>query len=409
MRFSIPGTFVACALLACPALHAEPSVVVTLTSIPERVRAQNPDLAAARLRISEALGRMKQSGRLDNPQLETSFQHNQNFREGAIEIGVSQKFPITGRLRQEKDISLTELKAAEFEVRQVEQKLVAEASKSLVEVLAIRQRRELLTRQVTLTNELAESITKAAEKGEGSILDAGQARVEAMQASTEARQLDAKEAAAVGALKPLLGMGTEEGLVVSGTLPPPLIPAVSGDPTRRADYQVSKLETTAAEQSIALEQSKRREDWEAGAFVSGERTEDAPNGYENEAIVGMRLKIPLPLWNKNEGAIEEAEARHKRKQLESVALASSILHEADAARAEMREWGKLIQDIETNLLPLAAKQSEQTETAWRNGQSDFQTVLKSRAQRLQLDVARLDALRDFHLARARYQAALGNP
>ena len=402
----IIGTLVLCAL--APLADAAPSVVVTLTSTPERIRAQNPDLAAARLRIAEALGRMKQSGRLDNPQLETSFQHSSNFREGAIEIGISQRFPVTDRLQREKDISVTELKAAEFEVRQVEQKLIADANEALIEVLALRQRRDLLTKQSTLTTQLAESIKTAAEKGEGSLLDAGQARVEAMQVTTESRQLDAKEAVAIGSLKPLLGLRPEQGLIVSGSLPPVTLPASSTDPSRRAEFQIAKLETTAAEQSIALEKAKRREDFEGGAFLSGERAEDAPDGYENEAVVGIRLKIPLPFWNKNEGNIEEAEARAKRKKLEAIALTRAIGNEAESARAEMREWAKLIHEIETNLLPLAATQAEETEAAWHNGQADFQTVLKSRAQRLQLDVTRLDALRDFHLARVRHQSALGN-
>ncbi len=407
MSFKSIAAFAAISLIL-PDAHAAPAVVVTLSSIPDRVRAQNPDLAAARLRIDEAVGRMRQAGRLENPQLETSFQHNSRFREGAVEVGISQSFPVTSRLRLEKEISVTGLKAAELEVRQVEQKLIGGANAALVEVLAIRQRRELLNQQSKLTTELAESIRAAAEKGEGSLLDAGQARVEAMQASTESRQLDAKEAAALGLLKPLLGIAPQGDVIVSGTLPVPSLPALSLDPSRRADYRLSLVEADVAGQEIALEKSRRRGDMEAGAFLSAEREEDAPEGYENEAIAGIRLKIPLPFWNKNEGNIAEAEARHRRKRLESAALARAIGNEAAAARDEMAQWLNLIREIEEKLLPLAIRQAEQTEAAWHNGQSEFQTVLKSRAQRLQLDVTRLDALRDFHLARARYQAALGN-
>src|SRR6218665_1843795 len=154
-------------ILSIPLAHADPAVVVTLDSIAKRVRAQNPDLAAARLRIAEALGRSKQSGRLENPSLETSFQHTRDFREGGVEIGLSQKFPVTDRLRREKEISLAELQAAEMEVKQAEQKLVGEAQLALVDVLSIRQRRELLSKQSTLTTQLADSITASAEKGEG--------------------------------------------------------------------------------------------------------------------------------------------------------------------------------------------------------------------------------------------------
>ena len=90
--------WLACIYLSC-SLHAAPAVVVTLSSVGDRVRSQNPDLAAARLRIGEALGRSSQAGRLPNPELETSFEHNPQFREGKLEIGFSQRFPVTGRLR----------------------------------------------------------------------------------------------------------------------------------------------------------------------------------------------------------------------------------------------------------------------------------------------------------------------
>ena len=61
-------------------LRADPSVVVTLATVGNRVRAQNPDLAAARLRIQEAVGRMNQSGRLANPEIEAGLEHNPRFR-----------------------------------------------------------------------------------------------------------------------------------------------------------------------------------------------------------------------------------------------------------------------------------------------------------------------------------------
>ncbi|MES2997619.1 MAG: TolC family protein [Verrucomicrobiota bacterium] len=399
----------ACLALILGVANAAPSVVVTFDNLGARVRSQNPSLAAARLRIAEAYGRMRTAGRLENPRLETSVQHTPSFREGSIELGISQKFPVTNRLRLEKQLSLAEIRAAELEVRREEQKLIAEARAALVEILAIRQRRGLLRKQADLTNQLAANIDTAARKGEGSLLDAGQARLEATQTSTESLELDAREAMSTGLIKPLLGIGHREGLVISGTLADPRSIATATNPARRADYQIALLETDATEQSIAIEKSKRREDWEAAAFVSGERMEDAPDGLENEAMVGVRLSIPLPFWNNNEGNISEATARHERKRGEAAAMAANIRGEAAAAIAAMRGWIKLMDEIDRNLLPLAGKQAADTEAAWRNGQAEFQTVLKSRAQRLQLEITRQNALREFHLTRVRYLAAIGTP
>jgi hypothetical protein len=59
------------------------------------------------------------------------------------------------------------------------------------------------------------------------------------------------------------------------------------------------------------------------------------------------------------------------------------------------------------LLPLVLQQTDRLEKAYESGQTDLLTVLRAREQRLQLEAAVLDATRDFHLARIRYEAAIG--
>jgi outer membrane protein, heavy metal efflux system len=400
-------SWLVCALLTAQ-LHAE-SVVVTLSSVGDRIRSQNPDLAAARLRIQEAIGRMKQSGRLANPELETAFESNSDFREGKFEIGFSQRFPMTQKLRLEKELSATEVRAAEVELREVERRIAASAREAVVKILVTRQRRDLLEKQVGLSKQFAQFLTEIAAKGEGSVIDAGQAKLEATSLAMEIRQLDAGEASLIGGLKPLLGMRPGESLSVGGALSEPDLPAAGTDPARRPDLQLAKLEAQAAAQGLTLEQARRHEDVEAGLFAAAERTEDAPEGYENEAVIGLRFKIPLPFWNKNEGAIQEAAARKERKEMEASALDRNIRLEAEGTLAEMRQWAEIIREINKTLLPLAEEQSALTETAYRNGQTEIQSVLRAREKRLELAAARLDALREFHLARVRHEAALGKP
>ncbi len=406
MLHSIICPWLAFALLVAP-LHARASVVVTLSSVGDRIRSQNPDLAAARLRIQEAVGRMNQSGRPANPELESAFESNSAFREGRLELGLSQRFPVTGRLRLEKELSATEMRAAEAEVREVERKLASKAREAVVKILAARQRRLLLEKQVSLSKEFAAFLTEVAAKGEGSVIDAGQAELEATSLAIEIRQLDAAEAALAGELKPLLGMRPGELLSVGGTLPEPALPAAGADPSQRPDFQLAKLEAQAAAQGVTLEQARRCDDVEGGIFAAAERGEDVPDGYDNEAVIGLRFKIPLPFWNKNEGAIQEAGARKERKEMEAAALARNIRLEAEAARTEMRQWAEVIREINETLLPLAEEQSALTETTFRNGQGEIQSVLRSREKRLELAAARLDALREFHLALVRHETALG--
>ncbi len=397
------------AICLCAPVRAQSSVVVTLFSAGDRVRSQNPDLAAARLRIREAVSRANQSGRLPNPELETSFEHNPSFREGRLEIGLSQRFPVTGRLRQEKEITATGIQAAEAEVRDEERRIIASARERIIRILAARERRSLLARQLELANRLSEFLTENTARGEASAVDAGQAKLEAGRLALEHRRIDAEENALLGALKPLLGMKPGEPLTVSGSLPAAALPPNSTDPSRRPDYQIARLAEKTADQNAGLEQMKRREDIEAGLFAAVERTEDAPVGYENEGMIGVRFKFPLPFWNKNEDAIREAETRKLRKRMETAALAANIRLEAEAARSEMTQWAGILREIEEKLLPLSQEQAALAENTYRDGQGEIQTVLRSREKHLEVAASRLDALREFHLARIRHQTALGTP
>ena len=118
--------------------------------------------------------------------------------------------------------------------------------------------------------------------------------------------------------------------------------------------------------------------------------------------------IANAIANKNEAAIEESVATRERMEKEATALSRGIRLEAEAAIAEMKQWADMIREINDTLLPLAEEQSKLAETTYRDGQGEIQTVLRSREKRLELSAAKLDALREFHLARVRHQAALGN-
>jgi cobalt-zinc-cadmium efflux system outer membrane protein len=75
----------------------------------------------------------------------------------------------------------------------------------------------------------------------------------------------------------------------------------------------------------------------------------------------------------------------------------------------MAEWLKMLREITDTLLPLAAEQASQAETAYRDGFTDLQAVLRAREQQLQLASSRIEALRNFHVARVRFEAAIAKP
>lgn len=382
---------------------------LTLPRIPDHVRSHNPGLAAARLTVDEARGRLTQAGRLENPEAGLSFQHDDRFREGALSLSFDQKFPLTARLRLEKELSAQGVKAAELEVRDAQRKLVAQAQVLAVKLLSLEKQRALRQQQADLAQKLSAFAAKRAEAGELSPLDATQAQVDAQRILLESRVLETERVSLLGELKPLLGMAAGDDLSLAGDLPAPVLPGEKSGWRQRPDYLLAKLKEDAAQTGIRHAQASKWQDINAGVFVEGERAEDAPDGLQRTPFFGLRFSLPLPLWNKNEGKIQEHTATARRTVLETQALALSIQNEAAAARADMQAQLSLATDTRDKLLPLVLQQTERLEKAYEQGQTDLLTVLRAREQRLQLEAAVLTALRDFHLARVRFEAATSGP
>jgi cobalt-zinc-cadmium efflux system outer membrane protein len=334
------------------------------------------------------------------------MRHDSRFGEGSVGVSFEQKFPVTSRLKLEKDLSRKLVAAAELEVQDVERQLIADAQALVVKLLSLNQQRTLRVQQTELAKKLSTFAAGRAAAGEISALDAAQAQVDSQRLLLEGNKLETVRVSLIGELKPKLGMAAGESLVVEGDLPAMAMPArVSWE--QRPDYQLSRMNEASARTEIDLAKSKKWEDINVGIAWEGERMEDAPNGLERTGFFGLRLSIPLPFWNKNEGEIAEKTASAQRAVLETKALASSISNEAVAARAEMEANAKLATETREKLLPLVLQQTGRLEKAYESGQTDLLTVLRAREQRLQLEAAVLEATQDFHLARIRYEAAVG--
>lgn len=383
-------------------------ISLNLSSTADYVKQHNLELASARLRIEEAQGRLLQSGRLSNPDLGFELKHDRRFDEGSLTLAFDQKFPLTSRLRLEKAFSKKAVAAAELEVLDVERKLITEAQSLVVKIISIEQQRPLRQKQSDLALKLSDFAAKRAEAGEVSPLDAAQAQVDSQRILLEGRQLETGRITLLGQLKNLLGVSHSDTLAVTGTLPDIALPAKKNHWEERPDYRISKLKEESSQLEIELARSKKWEDLTAGIFVEGERMEDAPNGLERTGYLGFRLSLPLPFWNRNEGEVREKLAGAQRSLLETKALSAQIQNEASTARAEMMAYAKLATDTKEKLLPLVLKQTDNLEKAYQQGQTDLFTVLRSSEQKLQLETAALEASRDFHLARIRYEAVAGS-
>ena len=384
------------------------AVTLSLSDIAPRVRDHHPALKAARLSVEEARGRQLGSGRLSNPALNTSFQNESRVSPRTTLFGIDQSFPLTRRLSLEKKLTAQLVNAAEHEVRDVERRYTALARSLAVKLLALDKQRALRQQQTALAQKLSDFARDRAKAGELSPLDAVQAQVDSQRLLLEARRIEIESTSLQGELKPMLGIKPQDTLTLAGDLPLLSLPE-SKDWQQRADYQLAQTRIKAAQTDAELAKARRMSDVSAGFFASREQQDVTPRHTERTGFVGFHFSIPLPFWNRNQGEIAEKAATAERALLESEALAAQITGEADTARREMQANAALATDTRDKLLPLVIEQTSKLEKAYESGQADLLAVLRARDQRLQLESAALDAMRDFHLARIRYESATGQP
>jgi len=402
-RLSIFLTF------ACAAVALADGVSLSVEGAADYALKRNATLAAARYRIEEARGRLQHSGRLTNPELELDFTRNTRGPEGSASIALMQRFPLTSRLRHEKAISRAELAAAESEVRDAERRLAAEVRAAAVKLLSLRDQRSLRAKQLSNSRELSEFLVKRVTAGEASQVDASQVELESRQIEVENLTLAADEVVLLGDLRPLLGLASDERITITGELATPSATPAAREVAGRPDILAAQSRAEAARSMILEQRARRWEDIGVGASYSRDRTLDAPEPVETEQIVGFRFSLPLPIWNNNSGRIREAEAAALRAQKEVDATRLNANAEVIAALGAMSAYAKLIGELDDKVLPAATRIEEQLRSNYSTGLTPLTDVLRARTRRLELERQRLDALRDYQLARIRHGAALGQP
>jgi cobalt-zinc-cadmium efflux system outer membrane protein len=370
--------------------------------------AQNPALTAARISLVEAKGRSEQAGRLANPALETEYKPGLDGEQGTVKVGMQQQFPLTSRLRLERQVSRTLLQAAQADVRDVSRRLAAQVRSTVFEVAALQARLTLRDAQIDRSEDWTRQLTQQATVGERARFDADQLRLDIAALKLDRQRLATEHQNALSRLRVLIGLPPESPVEVTQHLTPPE-PGVSREIllAQRGDYQAAQARTAAAQTAAALAQARRWEDVGVGVFGEWQRTEDLPYGIREDQYVGLQVSLPLPFWNRQQGRIREVRAAAEREAVELSALAQRIQGEAEIAQRDREMAAALASELSGDLLPAAQRLEESLEKQAIQGQDVWNQWWRARERRFELEAASIDARRDYHLAHTRWLAATG--
>ena len=390
---------------------------VTLDTAIDTAITGNKDLQAVRYAIDQARARLLQAGLLPNPRLELAKRDDRIFRnegEYTASIGVSQQFPVTGRIARQRDVARVDVALALAEIGQAELKLASDVASGFYRVLALNRQIEIRDRLIEVDLKLVKGTRNRFKAAEVSELDVNAAQLDLQRLNQERTLLLSQRTTQLAQLNQLLGRLPAQPLDLDDALPgteslPALLDRQQEALTWRPDLRFAQLNADRARADQALARSQRWEDWNVSLGV--EQSRQFIDGAAPQRIgrtVGVTLSIPLPLFNGNQGRIAETMAAGNQAEARIEALRFSIRSEVAIVYAEAERLQQVLSEYQRNMLPLSERNVRLAQQGYDQGLVSIVEVVLVQRQQADLNGAYLTTLDQYLQASARLQTAAGS-
>lgn len=376
----------------------------------------NPELAVAGVTVARREAEARWAGRLENPELELSYNNDfigEGEGESVLELAFAQRFPITARLKKEKQLRAEQILLANAEIAEARRELAGQVDGAVIELLITRsllvQQRELLKINTQIVGFLDEQVAQ----GLFSKLDAAQAKLTGLKQEQQISALEAQEITQAALVKQLVGLEPDttllidEGLELPGSSPDRRV-ANEDVFKRRPDLILALTKIDEADAAVALEEAKKWEDISVQIFGEREEHDDEPNGLVNNTLIGLGVSIPLPFRNRNQAGIEQAHLDRIEAKKTVASARFQIRSQYDEAfRHRLAAW-QFAKEASGEILSLAAENFKEYEKAYREGQASFVQVQQAQQLLLEIQTNALEAIAEYYRSDARLKHVAGD-
>jgi cobalt-zinc-cadmium efflux system outer membrane protein len=390
---------------------------LTLDNAIDIAIAGNKELQAARYSVDQARARLLQAGVLPNPRLELAKRDDRLFRnegEYTASIGVSQQFPVTGRIARQRDVARVDVALALAEIGQAELKLAGDVASGFYRVLALNRQIEIRDRLIEVDLKLVKGTRNRFKAAEVSELDVNAAQLDLQRLNQERTLLLSQRTTQLAQLSQLLGSSAAQALELDDSLPATeSLPALQESQQEaliwRPDLRFAQLNAERARADQALARSQRWEDWNVSLGVEqGRQVIDGGAPQRIGRTIGVTLSIPLPFFNGNQGRIAETLAAGNQAEARIEALRFSIRSEVAIAFGEAERLQRVLSGYQRNMLPLSERNVRLAQQGYDQGLVSIVEVVQAQRQQADLNSAYLNTLDQYLQASARLQSAAGS-
>jgi len=282
---------------------------------------RNPEVKFYEAEIAAAKGERKAAGTFANPELNGDVGHKRArdaagtlAGEGvAWSVGLSQTFEWPGRLGLRKAIANRQIAMSELGLEKFKASLAARARTVAFASYAAQQKETAANEVARRVQALREVVVQRDPAGVTPLLEMRILEANALTAEREAVEAALEAQSANLELNLLRGERADAKIqIVAGQQKFAALPSFEELLTaaRTNSYELRTRQLELEQQGFRVSLSKN-ERWPAvtvGPFYSEERA------GEKERVAGVGVSLPLPLWNRNSGNIQVANARERQAE-----------------------------------------------------------------------------------------------
>lgn len=363
---------------------------ITLQDLEQLALMQNPAIAQADARVRALRGKWVQVGLPPNPSAGyMAAEIGDEGRAGQQGGYVGQDFITGGKLGLNRAVVSQEIQQAEQNLAAMQLRTQTDVRKAYYSALVAQRRSDLAADLARVSGEAvkaSQELLQAEEIPQAGLL---QTQVEQQNAAILALSAQNEQQAAWRRLSAVVGSELA-------------VRRLSGDVSQLPalldwSEQLVRVTSTSPEVSAAMADLSR-----AQMALRRARVEPVPDvttqfvaQYDNatgDAIAGVQMGIPLPIWNRNQGGIRQAEAEitQARRNMDRVELdlkqrLSIAFQEFSTARSQAETYS-------TQILPKAEETFKLVQRGYSLGELGYLDLLSAQRTYSQTNLAYLDAL-----------------
>lgn len=381
------------------------TVVLRLADLEQMALQSNPTLTQAAARIEAAQGMALQAGLYPNPTVGYEGEDIGRGREGERQgVFIEQEIVTAGKLRLSRAKYQQQVVQAEIQAQAQQYRVLNGVRQRFWDAVTDQQLVETRKELLKIAEDGLQTTKELVNTGQANRTDLLEAEVEVQQARAELRAAQrrlqgswAQLTAVVG--RPDLPFGSLTGDLESSQPP--------------ADWNQTLCDLLQASPELQFAQAEIVRD-QIG--LQRELAEPIPNvhlrlytSYDFEGrttAVDASVGVRLPLFDRNQGTIRQAQSELSRAHAEVTRVELSLRRRfADASARYLAAW-ETTQDYRTQILPKTKEAQELLQQSFRRGRSAWPQVLVAARNYAQYRIAYLEALRSLRRAEVEIRGLL---